>query len=68
MWFILLYLVLVWNVRVKSILTHSEGWNPNIGQDIACHFSQGHALVPKIIYFIHKQFQLKLITTAQSHT
>ena len=30
------------------------GGNPPIGQEIACHFSQDHAMVPKILDFIHK--------------
>ena len=30
------------------------GWNPPIGLEIACHFSQDHAMVTKILDFIHK--------------
>ena len=29
------------------------GWNPPIGQEIACHFSQDHAMVTKILENIH---------------
>jgi hypothetical protein len=30
------------------------GWNPPIGQEIACHFSHDHTMVTKFLDFIHK--------------
>ena len=30
------------------------GWNPPIGQEITCHFSQDYAMVTKILDYIHK--------------
>ena len=31
------------------------------GQEIVCHFSQGHALVTKILEFIHKHPNQKVV-------
>ena len=36
-------------------------WNPPIGQEIACHFSQDHTGVTKILDFIHKHLNLKVV-------
>ena len=37
------------------------GWNPPIGQEIACHFSQDHAMVTKILDIIHKHPKYQLV-------
>ena len=37
------------------------GWNPSIGQEIACHFSQDHAMVTKILDIIHKHPKYQLV-------
>ena len=41
--------------------TPGVGRNPPIGQEIACHFSQDHAMVKKILDFIHKHPKYKLV-------
>jgi hypothetical protein len=35
--------------------------NPPIGQEIACHFKQDHAMVTKILDFIHKHPKYLLV-------
>ena len=37
------------------------GWNPPIGQEIACHFSQDHTMVTKFLDFIHKHPKYKVV-------
>ena len=39
------------------------GGNPPIGQEIACHFSQDHAMVTKILDFIHKHLNYKVLNS-----
>jgi len=34
-------------------------FSPDIGQVIACHFSQDHTMVTKILDFIHKHLKKK---------
>ena len=40
----------------QTMLTLKDmgGWNHPAGQEITCHFSQDHAMVTKILDFIHK--------------
>ena len=43
------------DVKENSLtLKDAGGRIPPISQEIACHFSQDHAMVTKILNFIHK--------------
>ena len=57
---IAIHAVLVLGLGFDFYLTLIEPggwWNPPIGQEIACHFSQDHAMVTKILDFIHKHLK-----------
>ena len=58
-WFILLHLVLVWNVRVKSIWTHSAGvpWQPQILADQLTLSQPGGQIMPTYLLMAPPNFQ-----------
>ena len=51
---------LKWSLEL-TLKDPGEGGNPPIGQEIACHFSQDHAMVTKILDIIHKHPKYQLV-------